>query len=67
MLSKKTVLITGSTSGIGVGIAEAFAAEGYNVVFNGLEKNGKDIAFEIAYKYKIEHFFLRQICFTPNS
>ena len=32
----KTALITGSTSGIGLGIAEAFGAEGANLVINGL-------------------------------
>jgi 3-hydroxybutyrate dehydrogenase len=32
----KTALITGSTSGIGYGIAEKFASSGYNVVINGL-------------------------------
>ncbi|MAY61629.1 MAG: 3-hydroxybutyrate dehydrogenase [Rhizobiales bacterium] len=32
----KTALITGSTSGIGYGIAEGFARNGYNVVINGL-------------------------------
>ena len=32
---KKTVVVTGSTSGIGLGIARAFAAEGANVVING--------------------------------
>ncbi|WP_377274761.1 3-hydroxybutyrate dehydrogenase [Rhizobium sp. R86522] len=32
---KRTVVITGSTSGIGLGIARAFAAEGANVVING--------------------------------
>ena len=32
----KTVIITGSTSGIGLGIAESFATAGYNVVLNGL-------------------------------
>lgn len=31
----KTALITGSTSGIGLGIARAFAAQGANIVFNG--------------------------------
>ncbi|RWA66981.1 3-hydroxybutyrate dehydrogenase [Mesorhizobium sp.] len=35
MLRGKTALITGSTSGIGQGIAEAFAAKGCNVVLNG--------------------------------
>jgi 3-hydroxybutyrate dehydrogenase len=35
MLKGKTALVTGSTSGIGLGLAEAFAAQGCNVVLNG--------------------------------
>lgn len=34
-LTGKTALITGSTSGIGLGIAQALAAEGAHIVFNG--------------------------------
>ena len=35
MLKGKTALVTGSTSGIGLGIAEAFAAQRCNIVING--------------------------------
>jgi 3-hydroxybutyrate dehydrogenase len=35
MLAKKTALITGSTSGIGLGIAKALARQGANIVLNG--------------------------------
>ena len=35
MLKGKTALVTGSTSGIGLGIAQALAAQGANVILNG--------------------------------
>ncbi len=42
-LKGKTALITGSTSGIGLGIAKGFAAQGVNIVINGF---GKEDAIE---------------------
>lgn len=41
MLKGKTALITGSTSGIGLGIAKALAKEGANIVLNGLGDAGE--------------------------
>ena len=41
MSKGKTALITGSTSGIGQGIAEALAAQGCNIVLNGFGDAGQ--------------------------
>ena len=38
MAERRTAVITGSTSGIGLAIAKRFAAEGHNIVLNGLGK-----------------------------
>lgn len=54
----KTVLITGSTSGIGLGIATEFAKTGqYNIIFNGLEANGSEIAASVAKQFGIKTWF----------
>lgn len=53
----KTALITGSTSGIGLATAKAFAAKGYKIVFNGLEENGAEIAASVAKEYNVEYIF----------
>ena len=64
-MSKKIVLVTGATSGIGEGCARRFAQGGYNVIVTGrnlekleslktqLEKEGVDVlplAFEVRYR-----------------
>ena len=41
MLKNRTALVTGSTSGIGLGIAQAFAAQGANIVLNGFGDEGQ--------------------------
>lgn len=53
----KTVLITGSTSGIGLALAHQFAKEGYNIMFHGLETNGTEIANEVGEKYQVKVAF----------
>lgn len=59
MLSNKTAIITGSTSGIGLAIARALAAQGANIMLNGfgdmneIEKLRSALAAE--YKVKVEY------------
>ena len=63
----KTALITGSTSGIGLGIAREFAREKYNIVFNGLEANGAEIAADIGKEFGIEVMFSSANMLKPNE
>jgi 3-hydroxybutyrate dehydrogenase len=56
MLQGKTALVTGSTSGIGLGIARALAGEGANVVLNGFGDAAEieKIRAEIAGRHKVK-------------
>lgn len=55
-LSGKTALVTGSTSGIGLGIARALAAEGANVLLNGFGDAGeiKQLQADLAQEYGVQ-------------
>ena len=61
ILKSKSAVVTGSTSGIGLAYARAFAAEGANVVINGFGK-AEDIETERA---KIETDFGVKALYSP--
>ena len=65
---QKTVLITGSTSGIGLGIAREFAkTKNYNIIFNGLEPNGQEIADNVGKEFGIEVMFSNANMLKPEE
>lgn len=64
----KTVLITGSTSGIGLGIAREFAkTKNYNILFNGLEPNGPEIAAATGKEFGVDVQFSNANMLQPDE
>lgn len=64
---KKTALITGSTSGIGLAIAKTFAGEGYNIMFHGLEENGEEISKSVGKENNIITAFSNANLLDPEA
>lgn len=61
MAARKTAVITGSTSGIGLAIAQALAAEGHNVVVNSFSDTEADhaVADAIARQHKVKTAYIK--------
>jgi 3-hydroxybutyrate dehydrogenase len=61
MLKSKTAIVTGSTSGIGLGIAEALAAAGANVVLNSFTDAADDhkLAENIVRKHGVKANYVK--------
>ena len=69
MLSAKTAVVTGSTSGIGLAIAEALAAKGCNLVVNSYSDGSDDhaIAATIAQKHGVEAVYIKADMSKPDE
>ncbi|RSK41890.1 3-hydroxybutyrate dehydrogenase [Mangrovimonas spongiae] len=63
----KVALITGSTSGIGLGIAKHFAKKGYHIMCHGLEANGPEIAEDIKKNYNVNVGFSNANLINANE
>ena len=61
MTAKRSAIVTGSTSGIGLAIAHALAAEGCNVVVNSYSDTKEDhaVAEAIARQHSVEAIYIK--------
>lgn len=69
MLTGQTAIITGSTSGIGLGIAEHLAMQGVNLVINSFSDSKEDhaIAAQIATKHSVEAVYIKADMTKPDE
>ena len=69
MLRNKTAIVTGSTSGIGLGIARALAAQGANIVLNGFGDPGQIEALRagMASEFGVEVVFSEADMAVPSQ
>lgn len=67
--STKTVLVTGSTTGIGLGIVNKFASLGANVILNSFDNNpdNHELASQIAEKYGTNALFKKADLIYPDE
>jgi len=63
----KNAIITGGSSGIGLGIAKHFAQNGYNLLINGLESNGPEIAQKLHDTYGVKVIFSGANLLQPDQ
>ncbi|WP_367717465.1 3-hydroxybutyrate dehydrogenase [Nitratireductor sp. GISD-1A_MAKvit] len=65
----RTAVITGSTSGIGLGIARALAANGCNIVLNSFTDNPQDhaLARKIATDHGVDAVYMRADMAAPEA
>jgi len=69
MLTGQNAIITGSTSGIGLGIAEALAAKGANIVVNSYSDRTEDhaIAADLAARHGVEAVYIKADMARPDE
>ena len=69
MLTAKTAIVTGSTSGIGLAIAAALAAKGCNIVVNSFSDTGADhqVAADIAAAHGVEAVYVKADMSKPDE